>query len=414
MKLDLMYYSDCLFFGGCENMIANLLNEQSLYDEFSVSFAFNYSDRYEQGLNSRISNNNYQKFPLKLLKFKSYHKSENSNSIFLFIHKSVFAIYLPLYKYYSILVNTILLYHFFYKKKIDILHINNGGFPGAYSCYSAVIAARFAGIRNIIYVVNNLAEDYKHPFRWLDYFVDFYIKKRVSLFVTASEYAGKRLKVVLKLGDDKHMTINNGIYKRAITLTKEEFKATYSFPKDMFIASVVANLEVRKGHIFLLKAILSIKRKSPEKLNSFFVFEGVGPEKKNLQKFITENNLTENVLMVDYIPHIFDLLNASDYAVLPSIEKEDFPNVVLEAMSLGKPVIGTEIAGIPEQIENGISGLVVKPRNSEELENAILRLTFDSGLIHRFSIEAKRRFDLLFEGSISVKNYLRLYKSFQQ
>ena len=210
------------------------------------------------------------------------------------------------------------------------------------------------------------------------------------------------------------MTINNGIYKRAITLTKEEFKATYSFPKDMFIASVVANLEVRKGHIFLLKAILSIKRKSPEKLNSFFVFEGVGPEKKNLQKFITENNLTENVLMVDYIPHIFDLLNASDYAVLPSIEKEDFPNVVLEAMSLGKPVIGTEIAGIPEQIENGISGLVVKPRNSEELENAILRLTFDSGLIHRFSIEAKRRFDLLFEGSISVKNYLRLYKSFQQ
>jgi len=39
--------------------------------------------------------------------------------------------------------------------------------------------------------------------------------------------------------------------------------------------------------------------------------------------------------MVDYIPYIFDLLNASDYVILPSIEKEDFPNVVLEAMSLG-------------------------------------------------------------------------------
>ena len=414
MKLDLMYYSDCLFFAGCENMIANLLNEQSLYNEFSVSFAFNYSERYERGLISRISNDNYHKFPLKLLKYKSYNRPENLNSVISFIHKSVFAVYLPFYKYYSILVNTIRLYHFFYKKKVDILHINNGGFPGAYSCYSAVIAARFAGIKNIIYVVNNLAEDYRHPFRWLDHLIDYYIKRRVSFFVTASKFAGERLKVVLKLGENKHLIINNGINKRAITLSKGEFKTIYSLPADILIASVVANLEVRKGHIFLLKAILSIKKKYPEKLNTFFIFEGVGPEKNNLQKFIAENNLTENILMVDYIPYIFDLLNASDYVILPSIEKEDFPNVVLEAMSLGKPVIGTEIAGIPEQIENEISGLVVKPSSSEELEKAITRLTSDSDLIQRFSIEAKRRFELLFEGSISIKNYLSLYRSFQQ
>ena len=411
MKPRILYYSDCPFFAGCENMIANFLNDQTILNDFSVAFAYNYSEKYEKGLNARISNVNYQKYPLHLMTQLVYHKPLNASPIYSIAHKVFFALFIPLHKYLSIVVNTFILFRFFIHKKIDILHINNGGYPAAYSCYSAVFAGKIAGIKKIVYVVNNQAEDYKHPFRWLDYPIDFFVKRWVTVFITGSEHAGIRLSQVLNLDKKKQHTINNGIKRRLITLTKTEFKVKYSIPEERIVASVVANMEKRKGHIFLLEAVLKIKNKYPKNLMPIFIFEGVGPEKDNLTQFISENELAEDVLMIDYIPDIFNLLNISDFVILPSIANEDFPNVIIEAMSLGKPVIGTDIAGIPEQIVHLKTGIVVKPQNSEELKQAIIKLTSDLSLIQQFSVEAQKRFDALFEKSISIKKYHYLYKS---
>lgn len=411
MKPSILYYSDCSFFAGCENMIANFLNDQTIKKDFSISFAYNHSEKYEQGLNSRVSNSEYKKLPLNLLKQINYHKPVDSSLLWSFAHKTFFAFYIPVYKYFSIVYNTIILFRFLKNNKANILHINNGGYPAANSCYSAVIAAKMAGINNIIYVVNNLAEDYKHPFRWLDFPIDLCVKRWVTFFITGSEYAGERLRHVLALNKMKHLTINNGIQRRAITLTKEEFKEKYSIPKNRIIASVVANLEKRKGHIYLLNAVLQIKKQYTPEFIPVFIFEGNGPEKNILKQYIKENELQDDVLMIDYIPDIFNLLHTSDMIILPSIANEDFPNVVIEAMSLGKPVIGTNIAGIPEQIENNKTGYIVKPQNSEELKQAIIKLSSDPVLLQQFSNEAKMKFDSLFEKTISLQKYYNLYKS---
>lgn len=411
MKPNILYYSDCSFFAGCENMIANFLNDPILHADFLMSFAYNYSEKYEQGLNSRVSNTDYKKFPLRLMKQPPYNKPVNSALIWSIAHKVFYAFYLPLYKYFSILINTILLFRFFNKQKIDILHINNGGYPAAYSCYSAVIAGKLVGVNKIIYVVNNSAADYKHPYRWLDYPLDFFIKKWVTIFITGSAHAGERLKKILNLNAKKYLTINNGIIRRAITLEKEEFKTKYAIPNNRLLVSVVANLEKRKGHIFLLESILQMKNKYEGKLIPLFIFEGSGPEKNSLETYIAKNELKGDVVMIDRVPQIFDLINASDFIALPSISDEDFPNIVIEAMSLGKPVIGTKLAGIPEQIENGKSGIVVNPKSSQELEIAIMKLASNPSLIQQISIEAKSRFDNLFEKSISIKKYQRLYQS---
>jgi len=411
MKSSILYYSDCSYFAGCENMIANFLNDQTIQENFTVSFAYNYSDKYEEGLNSRVYSCNYKKFPLRIMKQINYCKPKNSTLIWSIIHKAFFAFYIPIYKYVSILINTIILYHFFKNHRVDILHINNGGYPAANSCYSAVVAAKVAGINRILYVVNNIAEDYKHPFRWFDYPIDFFIKKWVTVFITGSEYAGNRLKKVLRLSKNKQITINNGILKRAITLTREEFKKKYSVPENKIIASVVANLEKRKGHIYLLNSIVQIKKQYKSDLIPVFILEGIGPEKSILKRFIKENQLQEHVLMIDYIPEIFNLLNISDIIILPSIENEDFPNIIIEAMSMGKPVIGTEIAGIPEQIINMETGIIIKPKNCEELKNAILFMVSNPNLVKKFSMEANKRFNTMFEKSISVKKYQELYYS---
>jgi glycosyltransferase involved in cell wall biosynthesis len=129
-----------------------------------------------------------------------------------------------------------------------------------------------------------------------------------------------------------------------------------------------------------------------------------------LEKYVSENELDDFVLMIDYIPDVFNLLNASDVVILPSIASEDFPNIIIEAMSLGKPVIGTNIGGIPEQIENNKTGIVVKPQNSDELKNAIIKLSSDLSVLQQFSVEAQKKFDALYEYSISVNKYHNLYK----
>ncbi len=392
-------------------MIANFLNDQFIQNNFCIGFVYSFSEKYEQGLNSRVPDINYQKYPLKLMKQANYVKPLKSNILWVFTHKLIFGIYILFYKYLSILVNTFILYRFFRKHKVEILHINNGGYPAANSCYSAVFAARFNKIDNIIYVVNNLAKGYLSPLRWFDYPLDFFIKKWVTLFITGSEYAGERLKKVLGLDEGKHITINNGIRRREITLSKQEFKKKYLIPENKIIISTVANLELRKGHIFLLEAVFYIKENYPKNNIPLFIIEGNGPEKGTLVKYIAENDLKEYVLMIDYIPDIFNLLNASDFVILPSIGKEDFPNVIIEAMSLGKPVIGTEIAGVPEQIDHYKSGIVVKPKSSMELVNAIMDLTLNPLLAKNFSLEALSRYETFFEVSVSTRKYCNLYKS---
>lgn len=409
MKPKILYFSDCVFFAGCENMIANFLNDENITSNFEVFFAYNYSETYSIGLNSRVKNLNFTQIKLKLLKQKTLKKSTNNKDNTLI--NLYLMIYHVVYKYLSIVVNTFILFFFLKKNKFDILHINNGGYPAANSCYSAVFAGKMSGIKNIIYVVNNIAESYKKPTRWLDFPLDLLVVSFVKYFITGSEYAGKQLLKILRIKNEKYLTINNGIDRRSVILSRDEFRNSYNIKKSAFVFSTIANLEKRKGHFFLLEAISRLRSElnKDEFSKILFVIEGDGHEKDYILDYIKKNELDEFILMFDFLPNIFDLINASDVIILPSISNEDFPNIILEAMSLGKPVIATDIAGIPEQIINNTTGLVVNNSDSLSLKNAILYMNNNPEKVIDFSKESILRFDNYFTKNISVNKYFNLY-----
>jgi len=408
MKPHILYYSDCTFFAGCENMIANFLQDPTLKKEFVLSFAYRYTQKYEQGLQQRVLSDDYGKYPLKLIIPILYKKSESQNQTIVYLHLKLFSLFIILCKYYSIALNTYILFKFLKRQNIDILHINNGGFPAAFSCYSAVIAGKLCGIKNIVYVVNNIAQDYSSPMRWLDYPLDQFVKYYVLKFITGSKFAGSKLKEILMLPKDKLIIIPNGIKPREVTLEKDLFVQTYQIPKNRTLISVIANLEKRKGHIYLLEAIKKLCDEIPNRM-PIIIFEGDGPENKFLSNYIADNNLEQWVVMYNYIPNIFNLINASDIIILPSIDNEDFPNVVIEGMSLGKPVIGTNIAGIPEQIVHNKTGLVVQPKSAMELETAIKYFVNNPSIIKKFSRNSIIRFNQKFSVEISLSKYKDLY-----
>tara|TARA_B100001250_G_C19766366_1_gene774963 strand:+ start:344 stop:1570 length:1227 start_codon:yes stop_codon:yes gene_type:complete len=407
MKKHILYYTDISFFAGCENMLANFINSEELNNQYNIKLLYRHSKNYEEELYERIINNNTDLItPIKI--FNTLKFTYSNNYIYRIIQKIITALPILLTKYLSIAINTLILIKIFKKYKPSILHINNGGYPAASSCYSAVFAAKILRIDKIIYVVNNLAVGYKHPFRWLDCILDYLVSKSVNCFITGSHNAGARLKEVLTLRNSQHKTINNGISKREVTMSREKFFMEHSLNyQGKIVASVIANLEPRKGHIYLLKALKEIKEK--KLFNNFIIIiEGQGILKNQLSHYIDINKL-DNVIMISRVEKIFDLINASDFLILPSINFEDFPNVIIEAFSLSKPVIGSSIAGIPEQIDHHNNGILVEPKNVNDLIDAILTFK-DTSKINEYGKNAKIKFDSKYDVSIAVENYINTYK----
>jgi len=100
-----------------------------------------------------------------------------------------------------------------------------------------------------------------------------------------------------------------------------------------------------------------------------------------------------------------------DVLILPSIEYEDFPNVVIEAMGLGKPVIASLLAGTPEQVVDGVSGILVEPGNINELSLAIVKMCSNKNTLLKMGLAGRSIFQKKFTSEIAVERYVKLYKT---
>jgi L-malate glycosyltransferase len=401
------YHSDCSFFGGCENMLAVFFNSKVLKSNYHLSFSYRYSKAYESGLCQRVKElKNITRYPLSLICEYALMGliTQKTPKLIGFFLKILYVL-IPI-KYIIFLYNLIKMWRLFGKIKPDLVHINNGGYPAAMSASATVIAARLRGIKNIIYIINNVTKPYSKPMRWFDLPIDFFVKRSVSTFITGSEFAGAALKTVLGEKKVRWQKIYNGIKIREIKENPDQVVSRLHLSSERLRFGVIALFEERKGHIILIKAIEKLiedKQTVP-----YILLEGHGVLKNSLQQYVKEKSLTEHIKFIGDEDLIFDFINSLDVLVLPSIKNEDFPNVILEAMALGKPAIGSEVAGIPEQISKG-TGLVVPPRDIAALALAISTMVKSSEKRIQFGINAKKKFDQNFDQLISVRNYMQLY-----
>lgn len=406
MKPHIHFYSDCAYFAGCENMLANFFNNEELRASYQLSFSYRRSQSYQQGLTKRL-HRSLEQYPLSIVNIETIidkFKNRISRKIVRLVLELI------LFRYIALFVNTVTLFRFFRQRQITLLHINNGGYPGAPSCMAAVLAAKWTGTKTIIYVVNNIVVDYKNPWRWLDYPIDRLVAKRVACFITGSKCAADRLKHVLKLHEQQVQYIYNGIHPRVITEDALAVRKRLNIDESRLLMGIIAVHEKRKGHIYLLQAMKILQQTQP--ILPLLIIEGSGPETAQLKQFVLQNHLQQHVIFVAPEAHIFNLLHSLDILVLPSIMYEDFPNVVLEAMSCSKPVIGTYLAGIPEQIAHEITGLLVEPQNAVALADAIHRLSENSELRTKMASAAKEVFEKKFTAEQAVKHYSQLYAQY--
>ena len=390
-------------------MLANFFSSEDFLRSYNVSFIYRYTPEYENGLNKRVSTP-IEKIPVHIYDHYDLYHLADSVRWKIFRKPLKIIINLTLIKYVYLFANIIKLWKILQRTTIDILHVNNGGYPGAYSTISMVFAAKLCGIRRVVFVVNNIAQGYLSPERWLDYFFDRVAIRAVSVFVTGSQYAGQQLHENLGVPQTNITCIHNGISCRAVTETRKQVVQRLSLPENRLIFSVIAVLEERKGQMYLLKALKQFKETYGAAGMPFCIIEGTGVDERLLKSFVRAQELENDILFIPHEPQVFNLINASDCIVLPSIKNEDFPNIILEAMSLCKPVIASNFSGIPEQIEQMKSGLLVEPRDTASLMNAIKIIVDDEDLRITLGKNAKIRFDNLFTDKIAIKRYGELYR----
>ncbi|RNA69168.1 N-acetyl-alpha-D-glucosaminyl L-malate synthase BshA [Alteribacter keqinensis] len=146
-----------------------------------------------------------------------------------------------------------------------------------------------------------------------------------------------------------------------------------------------------------------------DKLKAKLILIGDGPEHRVVNELVRELGLEKEVLFLGNQKRIADLLSMSDLKLLLS-EKESFGLVLLEAMACGLPVIGTNIGGIPEVINDKESGFICDLGDTEQIARKAVEILSDDNLHASMSKEAKRRAEEIFHQDLIVAQYEEIYE----
>lgn len=153
---------------------------------------------------------------------------------------------------------------------------------------------------------------------------------------------------------------------------------------------IVGNLSALADHkdypTYLRTAAAAIK----EDPSIHFIIAGQGPEEKRIQKMIRSLRLETNVHMLGFRNDIVDVMNSLDLFLITS-KTEGLGTIVLEAFAAGIPVVATRAGGIPEMVEDTVTGLLSEPGDIESLKNSTLRVLKDPLLKNTFVQNALAR-----------------------
>jgi glycosyltransferase involved in cell wall biosynthesis len=165
---------------------------------------------------------------------------------------------------------------------------------------------------------------------------------------------------------------------------------------------IVSRLAEGKGFDVLLDAAERLKREDVS-----ILIAGDGPLRSNLDNEIHDRSLDDTVHLLGYRTDIANVMAGSDILVLPSF-REGTPLVIIEAMAVGLPVIATNIAGIPELIDDTKTGYLIEPGDSDVLASKIDELVWNSKRCELLGQAGQKRVDH-FETERMVADYRSLY-----
>ena len=153
----------------------------------------------------------------------------------------------------------------------------------------------------------------------------------------------------------------------------------------------LSRLEFRKGLNYLLNAFLLVKREMPDVR---LIVAGSGTRlRRRYERWVRKTGLEKDVIFVGFVPEEDKprYYKTADIFSVPATGRESQGLILLEAMAMGKPVVATSIAGYASVVTHGEDGLLVPPRNYQELSQALLTLLNDEKLRQQMGAKGKAK-----------------------
>jgi L-malate glycosyltransferase len=163
------------------------------------------------------------------------------------------------------------------------------------------------------------------------------------------------------------------------------------------------------GHVAaapVVEAAALVVRQVPD---ARFVIAGEGDLRQALEHQIKHLNLEKNVLLAGFRPDILSVHKGFDIFVMSSVT-EGLGTSLLDAMACAKPVVATTAGGIPEVVADGVTGILVPPRDAQAMANAIVRLLKDEPLRRRMGDAGLSRVQAKFSAERMVAETIRVYE----
>lgn len=294
------------------------------------------------------------------------------------------------------------------KYEINIIHSH---FSPA--CHYANLAGYLSGIKGRFWTIHSMSEIDKHP----------YCRQRVIAFKQriSSMLVHKMITVSKAIRDDfirlginpeKISVIPLGIdiEKYAFNGARERMRRSFGISNDTLLIGTVSRAEPVKGLRYLVEAMPYILERVP---NAKALLVGGGSLMQELKSIASSLNITDKIIVEGIRNDIPEILSALDIFVLPSLS-EGLPLALLEAMASGKPVVGSNVGGIPEVIEEGVNGYLAMPGNASQLAQAIIKFALNPELSSTMSNVGRRKVELEYNLKHQAEKLVDLYESQMQ
>ncbi|WHR51324.1 glycosyltransferase family 4 protein [Vibrio furnissii] len=284
------------------------------------------------------------------------------------------------------------LYSLFREYKFDIVHTNSTK-PGVV----ARIAARLSGVKKVIHTVHGIS--FHRNITPIKRFFYFFIEYFSCLFGHVNVVVNKHYLKYYPLLNNK--VIYNGVDFSGFSINKKE-------SNDLIVA-FMARLDEQKNPLLFIEAINELFKIDLDLSKVKFVIAGDGDLRTDCQELIEKYDLSSSVEMKGWIYNKSEFLSSVDIICQPS-NWEAFGLIFVESAYFNIPAIGSDVEGIPEVIDDGLTGFIFPSGDVIQLRNKIKYLIVDEKLREELGKNAYKRCLDNFEVNIMLKKYIEIYE----
>ena len=281
--------------------------------------------------------------------------------------------------------------------KPEIVHgfLFHGNIVSRIAGWRAGISIRLAGHR--------VAEREKKWHLWVDRIT----KRLVTKHICVSRGVADHICANLRINPSQIRVIPNGIESQSAPPQVTSVRSELGIPEEAKLVLAVGRLHRQKGFSDLISAFSGIVQQYQD---AHLVIVGDGPERDALISQIRNFQLESHITLTGYRNDVAELMHAADLFVLSS-HWEGMPNVVMQAMASGRPVVATAVEGIDELLTDEVSGLVVPRGKPSDLQKSILRLLNNPEFSRQLSRRAQDVVEKEFTWERAVEMYDELFAS---